>query len=59
MRLIPGPHLVGGQTLEVTGDRVLMQTEVGTNLWNFYYDQNFLILDQNSVDLVMRVQLYV
>jgi len=60
--LIPGPseglsiNLVGGQTLHVTGDRVLMQTEVGTNLGNFHSDQDFLILDQDSEDLVMSVQ---
>ena len=33
-----------------------MQTEVGTNLGNFHSDQDFLILDQDSEDLVMEVQ---
>ena len=39
-------------TLDVTGDRFLMQTEVGTNLGNIYSDQDFLILDHDSEDLV-------
>jgi len=62
--LILGPseglsiNLVGGQTLHVTGDRVLIQTEVGINLGNFHSDQDFLILDQDSEDLVMGVQWY-
>ena len=51
-------NLVGGQTLHVTEDRVLMQTEFGTNLGNFHSDQDFLILDQDSEDLVMGVQWY-
>ena len=62
--LILGPseglsiNLVGGQTLDITGDRVLIQTEVGTNLRNFYSDQDFLIFDQDSEDIVMGVQWY-
>ena len=48
----------GGQTLDVTGDRVLMQTDVGTNLGNFYSDQDFLIMDIDSKDLFIGVQWY-
>ena len=55
--LFPGPSeglsikLVGGRIVDVTGDRVLMQTEVGKN-WS-KSDQYFFILDQDTEDLVV------
>ena len=44
----PGPinlglkiNVVGGQVLNVTGDRVIVKTDVGIKLGNFHYDQDF------------------
>ena len=48
--------MVGGQVLNVSGDRVLVQTEVGTNLGHFHSDQEFMVLDNDVEDLVMGVQ---
>ena len=58
----PGPtkrfniNLVGKQVLHVTGDRAIVQTEVGTNLGNFISSQDFLVLDDDVEDMVMGVQ---
>ena len=58
----PGPskgvkiNLVGGQVLNVSGDRNLVQTEVGTNLGHFHSDQEFIVLDNDVEDLIMGVQ---
>jgi hypothetical protein len=42
----------------ITDDRVIIQTEVGTNLGNFHSGQDFLVLDDDVDDMVMRVQWY-
>ena len=42
--------------LNVSRDRVLVQTEVGTNSGNFYSDQEFMVLDIDVDDVVMGVQ---
>jgi len=52
----PGPpkgfniNLVDKQVLHVPGDRVVVQTEVGTNLGS---GQDFLVLDDDVEDMVM------
>ena len=52
-------HLFGRkQVLHVTGDRVIVQTEVGTSSGNFLSVQVFLGLDDDVEDMVMGVQLY-
>ena len=48
--------LVGGRVLKVSGDRVFVQTEVGTNLRHFYSDQEFMVLDNNVEDFAMGKQ---
>ena len=58
----PGPskgvhiNLIGGQVLNISGDRVLVQTEVGTNLGHFHSDQEFMVLGNDVEDLVMGVK---
>ena len=55
----PGPtkgfniNLVGKQVLHVTGDQVIVQTEVGTSSGNFLSGQDFLVLDDDVEDMVM------
>ena len=57
----PGPsggieiNLVGGQRLGVSGDKAMFMTEVKTTWGIFHAEQEFLILDQDGEDLVMRV----
>ena len=51
-------NLVGKQVLNVTGDRVIIQTEVETNVGNFISGQDFLVLDDDVEDIVMGVQWY-
>ena len=61
----PGPtegfniNLVCKQVLHVTGDRFIVQTEVGTSSGNFLsgFGQDFLVLDDDE-DMVMGVQWY-
>ena len=48
-------NLVDGQVLNVSGDQILVQTKVGTNLGYFYSDQKFMVLDSDGEDLVMGV----
>ena len=50
--------MVCKQVLHVTGDRVIVQTEVGISSWNFLSGQDFLVLDDNVEDVVMGVQWY-
>ena len=33
--------------LNISGDRVLVKTEVRTNLGNLFSDQNFMVLDND------------
>ena len=55
----PGPtkgfniNLVGKQVLHITGDRFIVQTEVGTSSGNFLSNQDFLVLYDNVEDMVM------
>jgi hypothetical protein len=61
LEMIPGPidgitiQLVGGRTLQVSGDKVRLQTRVATNMGRINSIQEFLVLQDDSEDLVMGV----
>jgi hypothetical protein len=61
MEYIPGPvgglevSLVGNHSLHVQGDKVRMQMDVGTNMGRRGSVQEFLILDEDSENLVIGV----
>ena len=44
---------VGGQTLQVAGDKVRIQTEVDTTMGKIQGVEEFLILDNDAEDMVM------
>ena len=47
--------LVGGQTLHVAGDKARNETEVANTMGKVQGREEFLILDNNEEDVVMRV----
>ena len=44
---------VGGERINVSGDKTTIVTEVKSTWGNFYSEEEFLILDQDEEDLVM------
>ena len=49
---------IGGQTLQVAGDKVRIQTEVATTIGTVRGLEEFLILDNDAEDIVMGVYWY-
>ena len=50
--------LVGRQTLNVSGDKVRIQTKVATTMGRVWGVKEFLVLDNDAEDIVMGVYWY-